>query len=130
MPINRIFELLQKTLAIHGAKQILFEYGNDGKIYGLTFVIKLNDRLYPIKMPTRIENVKKVLLEQGFNYDDEQIYRVAWKNVLAWIEAQMAFIDIGQTKLEEVFLSHFTDQSGKTYFERMESKNFLLEGGE
>ena len=55
MPINRIFEQLQKSLSSHKAKQILFEYGDDGKIYGVTFVILWKDRFLPIKIPAKIK---------------------------------------------------------------------------
>jgi len=126
MPINRIFDRLQKTLAEHGAKQILFEYGDDGKVYGLTFIVKLKERFLPIKLPARISNVKQCLLNQGFSYKDEQVYRIAWRNILDWIEAQMAFIDTEQTKLEEIFLPHMTDRTGRTFFEKMKDNQFLL----
>lgn len=125
--IQQIFNELQKSLSTHGAKQILFEYGDDGKIYGLTFVIKMEDRYLPIKLPANIEGVGRVLEEQGFRYDDEQIYRVAWRIVLDWVLAQMAFIESRQVKLEQIFLPYMTDRTGKTFFEKMKDTKFLLE---
>jgi hypothetical protein len=77
MPINNIFANLQKTLVAHGAKQIVFDYSDDGKIYGLTFTIKHKDKLLNIKLPARIQEAGKLLREQGFRYDNEQVYRVA-----------------------------------------------------
>jgi hypothetical protein len=50
-PIEKIFAELQQTLAAHGAKQLSFDYGDDGKIHGVTFVIKAGERYLPIKLP-------------------------------------------------------------------------------
>jgi hypothetical protein len=32
IPINRIFQRIQDSLAQHGARQISFDYGNNGKV--------------------------------------------------------------------------------------------------
>lgn len=128
-PIRNIFNNIQDNLIKHGARQIVYEYGDDGRVYGLTFVIPINGRNLPIKLPSNIEKATILLRKQGFKYDDEQIYRVAWRNIEDWIAAQMAFIDIGQVKIEQVFLPYMTDQSGVTLFEVMEKKGFLLPSG-
>lgn len=131
IPINRIFDLLQKSLLTHGAKQIVFDYGDDGKIYGLMFIIKVGDRFLPIKLPARVSRVKACLQSQGFRYDDEQIYRVAWRNILDWVLAQMAMIDVEMVKLEEIFLPYVVVGNNKTIYEKMVDDKFLLsEGGE
>ena len=65
--------------------------------------------------------------EQTYGY--EQAYRVAWRNILDWVQAQMALLEIGMVKMEEVFLPYMQDRQGVTYFERMEQRGFLLESG-
>lgn len=129
IPTNRIFELLQKTLSAHGARQVMFDYGEGGKVTGMAFTISYNDKLLPIKLPAQIEKAGQLLREQGFRYDDDQIYRVAWRNILDWVDAQMAFIDIGQVKLEQVFLPYMTDNLGRTFFETLQDTGFLLPRG-
>ncbi len=64
-----------------------------------------------------------------FAYGYEQAYRVAWRNILDWVQAQMALIEIEMTKLEEVFLPYMVAKSGKTYFETLENRQFQLESG-
>ena len=117
-PIDRIFAELQQTLGTHGAKQISFDYGDDGKVHGVQFVIKVNDRFLPIKLPARVENAQAVLKKQWdagiishkhgkaniLGY--EHAYRVAWRNILDWVQAQMALLEIGMVKMEEVFLPY------------------------
>ncbi len=139
-PIERIFAELQHTLGTHGAKQISFDYGDDGKVHGVQFVIKVNDRFIPVKLPARVEQAQAVLERQYKSgvikshigtkvYSYEQAYRVAWRNILDWVLAQMALLEIGMAKIEEVFLPYMQDREGVTFFERMERRNFLLESG-
>ena len=124
-----------------GAKQISFDYGDDGKVNGVQFVIKANDRFIPVKLPARIEKAQAVLKKQWEDgvishkrgkeqtYGYEQAYRVAWRNILDWVQAQMALLEIGMAKMEEVFLPYMLDKQGATFFERMEQQGFLLESG-
>jgi len=141
IPIERIFAELQQTLGTHGAKQISFDYGDDGKVYGVQFVIKVNDRFIPVKLPARVEKAQTVLRKQWEEgvishkrgkeqtYGYEQAYRVAWRNILDWVQAQMALLEIGMAKMEEVFLPYMQDRQGVTFFERMQERGFLLETG-
>jgi hypothetical protein len=65
--------------------------------------------------------------ENTYGYD--QAYRVAWRTILDWVQAQMALLEIGMAKMEEVFLPYMQDREGVTFFERMEQRGFLLESG-
>jgi hypothetical protein len=141
--IDKIFAELQRTLGQHGAKQISYDYGDDGQMHGVQFVIKAgNDRFIPVRLPARVEKAQAVLKRQWDAgiishkvgkekaYGDEQAYRVAWKNILEWTQAQMALLEIEMVKLEEIFLPYMVDRKGKTYFERIEEKHFQLESGD
>jgi len=140
-PIDRIFAELQQTLGTHGAKQISFDYGDDGKVHGVQFVIKINDCFFPIKLPARVEQAQAVLKKQWEDgiishkrgkentYGYEQAYRVAWRNILDWVQAQMALLEIGMAKMEEIFLPYMLDREGKTYFEHIKQQGFLLSDG-
>ncbi len=140
-PIDRIFAELQQTLGTHGAKQISFDYGDNIKVHGVQFVIKINDRFFPVKLPARVEQAQAVLKKQWEDgaishkrgkentYGYEQAYRVAWRNILDWVQAQMALLEIGMVKMEEVFLPYMLDREGKTYFEHIKQRGFLLSDG-
>jgi hypothetical protein len=130
MPINRIFDNIQKMLISRGAKQIMFDYDN-GLAIGITFTIQTPKGLLPIKLPVKIERIKQVFINDGIRCKDElQPYRTGWKNVHDWIKAQLAMLDTEMVKLEEIFLPYMTNKEGQTYFEVMESKNFALPNGE
>src|SRR5439155_4788279 len=117
----RIFDNLQRTLVAHGAKQIALDYGEDGRIHGLVFTIPLGEQQLQAKLPARLQQAQAVLqkqyeaklIERRFT-DPEQAYRVAWRNIWDWVEAQMALFEIGMVKLEEVFLPYVADHSGRT----------------
>ena len=140
-PIDKIFAELQQTLGSHGAKQISYDYSDDGKVEGLRFVIKVNNHFIPIKLPARVEKAQAVLKKQWDEgvishkrgkentYGYDQAYRVAWRNILDWVQAQMALLEIGMAKMEEVFLPYMQDRQGITFYERMEKQDFLLESG-
>ncbi len=141
IPLEKIFSELQKTLAANGAKQISYDFSDDGKIHGIAFAINVHDRLIRIRLPARIEQAQTVLKRQWDEgtishkrgreniYGYEQAYRVAWRNILDWVQAQMAPITIGMAKMEEIFLPYMLDNQGRTLFERVEHRGFLLEGG-
>jgi hypothetical protein len=59
----------------------------------------------------------------------EQAYKTAWANIRDWITAQMALLDTGMVKPEEIFLPYMQDTQGVTLFERMEEQGFLLPSG-
>jgi len=125
-PIQNIFRDIEITLVKHGATQVVKEYDGSGQAIGITFVVKIAEgRFVPVKIPARFREVRQVLADQGFHYDDKKVYRVAWKNIEDWIAAQMTIIELGMVKLQEVFLPYMTDRSGETYFERFEKKNLL-----
>jgi hypothetical protein len=140
-PIDSIFAELQQTLGTHGAKQISYDYGDDGRVQGVQFVIKVNDHFIPIKLPARVDKAQAVLKkqwEEGLishkrgkenTYGYDQAYRVAWRNILDWVQAQIALLEIGMAKMEEVFLPYMQDRQGVTFYERMEKQDFLLESG-
>jgi hypothetical protein len=148
IPINRIFQRIQDSLAQHGARQISFDYGDTGKVYGVFFTILLDEKKLQVKLPARVDKALAVLQKQyknGLMRDrktsaifrrgnkkemDEQAYRVAWRNILDWVEAQMALLEIEMARIEEIFLPYMVNSTGETFFERIEQRGFLLEAGE
>src|SRR5258708_6234736 len=126
--IEKLFAELQKTLAQHGAKQISYDYEDDGRVHAAQFVIKTqNNRFIPVRLPARVEKAQAVLQrqweagiishkvgkEKALGY--EQAYRVAWRNILEWVQAQMALLEIEMVQLEEIFLPYMITRTGETF---------------
>jgi hypothetical protein len=140
MRIDRIFAELQQTLGQHGAKSISFEYGDNGKVQGVGFVISVEGRFIPVRLPARVDKARAVLKRQWDagvishkqgkeTYGPEQAYRVAWRNILDWVQAQMALLEIEMAKIEEVFLPYMVTKSGETFFEVTQRTHFALGSG-
>ena len=96
----------------------------------LQFLLRIKNQDVAFSLPVRWRTLQKVLeLQQIRWWEEEDVYRVAWRNILDWVQAQMALIEIEMTKLEEVFLPYMVAKSGKTYFETLENRQFQLESG-
>ena len=130
LPLPNIFADIEKTLTTHGAKRIVRDYNNIGKIVAISFVVSANKGDLFIRLPARTERVKQIFDNQGIRYKEDQPYRTAWATIRDWISAQMALIDWEMVKLEEVFLPYAVGKNGQTYFEIIENNGFKLGSGE
>src|SRR4051812_15654886 len=65
MSIDRIFEVIRRTLVEHRAKQIIFEYADDGRVKALLFSLEISGTLHGFQMPARVERVEKILYPRG-----------------------------------------------------------------
>lgn len=130
MNIVQIHADIKRLLLNHGAQRIMEDY-EDGKMVGISFIIPTSKGLLPIKMPARWEKVAKImygtldLSEERLN----QAYRTAWKNIHDWLDAQIALIETDMVKMEEVFLPYLLQKGGRTVYETLQDRNFLLPEG-
>ena len=138
---KQTFDKIQKILSSHKANQILFEYDDNGKLKSLSFSLKIADKTIGFKLPARVESVEAIFYQnkkpryswrEAEPLDDkekDQAYRTAWANIRDWLDAQMALIDTGQVKIEEVFLPYAVNHEGKTYFEVVSRQGYQLPSG-
>lgn len=125
--LPNIFSAIEKTLSTHRAKQITREY-NNGKISAISFVVDTKRGPMGVRLPARVEQVKRIFDLQGIRYKDTQPYRTAWATIRDWIDVQMALIDWEMVKVEEVFLPYAVGRNGKTFFESFENGDIPLLG--
>lgn len=121
---------IQGALAGHGARKIAIDYNEAGKPNGLTFGIQTPYGPQVFCLPASSEGVAAVLVKQKVKADQEQIERIAWRNVRDWVLAQMAFIEAGNVLTEEVFLPYQVDKTGQTLFQVYRSGQLMLGKGE
>ncbi|MDP2730554.1 MAG: hypothetical protein Q8O55_08720 [Dehalococcoidales bacterium] len=128
---------IQGILVKHGARSLLLDYLKDGSIGALTFSVPTTRGDLSFKLPVNTEAVFKVLQKRHPNIafhsittakDRAQAARVAWRIIKDWVEAQMALIELGMVKLEEVFLPYALLPSGETYFQALERSGFKMLG--
>ncbi len=133
-PSKTIAEI-QENLVSHGARQVMANYTNDGKIEALSFVIITADKqAISIRLPCDPKPVQQVLIKQYnegkiprvFAEDDRQALRVAWRIVKWWVEAQMGLLETQMVKMEQIFLPYAVVKGGKTLFETMRQGKYAL----
>ncbi len=126
---------IQRTLGEYGATAILTEY-MAGQIEAVSFKVEVNGSQIPFRLPCRHDAVYQTMIrrmrklrEKRIGEYQAQAKRVAWRQILRWIQAQMALTQTGMVKVEEVFLPYMQGKFGKTLYEVMSGNNFkILEG--
>lgn len=114
-----------------GARAIQTEY-KDRKVSAMSFCVRVKEADIPFRLPIRTEPIFEYLQKRRspmyrgrkFEQDQEQAERVAWRQVFRWVQAQLALIDTGMVRIEEVFLPYFQVGIDETLFQRLESGDF------
>jgi len=82
-----------------GATSINTDYVH-GAISGLRWVMPVNGTAALFDMPVRVEPVLKLI------GDKDQAVRVAWRQLLRWVQAQNAMIETGMVEAAEVYFAY------------------------
>jgi hypothetical protein len=119
------------VLVRSGARQVSQVFDGEGRIMGLSFTIMVDGHAIPYSLPARVEAVKKALMrndlatrKRGFPDEEKiakQCYDVAWRQLLRWVEAQMAMIDSGMVEPSEVFMPYALAPNGQTLFQHFKA---------
>lgn len=125
---------IEELLIRHGAKRIQKDITN-GKISAFRFLVDTAVGLVPIQLPVNVEAVYKILekdrkTNRAVKVTMEQAERTAWRCLYDWTAAQMALIEIGMVKMEQVFLPYVISDDGRTFYEVAASKGFYLTEGQ
>ena len=132
---NRTAGQIQDVLRRHGAHGVLTEY-EGGEVSAVSFTIRVNqDQEVPFRLPCRWKQICQLLRSRrkGVRKNlvlEAQAKRIAWRQILRWVEAQMAFIETGMVKMEEVFMPYIQLGIDKTLFDRLEEQRFKMIGYE
>lgn len=118
---------IQGQLVKHGAKKILQDYDDGGRITSISFMIDTPFGTRRIRLPANVDAVHKVLIRQKIKCDREQAERVAWRIVKDWVEAQMAILESEMVQMEEIFLPYMIGASGQTFFEAYQNNQLQIE---
>lgn len=124
---------IERILSEHGVMSIMKQY-EDGQVVSLSFLIDDGEKKIPVRMPIRVDECLKVMQKQKKEHPKmqikatkEQASKVAWRIMKDWIEVQMALLEINMVRFEEIFLPYIETTGGKTIYEKLEERKFLLE---
>jgi len=134
VPPERSVTQIEKRLVAHGARNIMKEYGAEGGLAGIAFIVNAHGKDMPFKIPARIDRVEKRLRESvrrprngTISRIKDQAQRTAWKILADWVDIQMSLIDLDQVEMLEVFLPFVYDVGRKqTFFEKIKDGNLKL----
>ena len=126
---ERTVSEIQQILATHGASAVLLEYAI-ANVEAISFKYDVGGQQIPFRLPCRWRAIETVLRKSGKRprYDDtfeKWARRVAWRQILRWVEAQMALVETSMVKVEEVFFPYIQTKTGQTVFELQEQRGFL-----
>ena len=124
---------IQRCLGRYGARSILVEY-EDGEVDAVSFQVAVKGTLVPFHLPCRWKAVYSALYEgkkgrnteKGYAIRDAQAKRVAWRQILRWVEAQMALVQTKMVSMEEVFLPYMQVKPGQTLYQVLENRGFKM----
>lgn len=122
-------EIVAQLISV-GANEINQSY-KDGKLVGLKWVLMIHGEPRLFDMPVRIEPIYQILQgrrREPYKYeaqDRAQAARVAWRQLLRWVEVQIAMITVGMAEAREVFLPYLWDPAtNQTLYQFMEGRCF------
>ena len=130
IPVQKTAGEILGLLVRAGATQVSLDYKGT-KIVGMRFTYPVDGHDVAFSLPVRTEPIFKTIngrrtpdAWKQFNRADmeakdrEQADRVAWRQLLRWIEAQIAMIETGMVKTDEVFLPYAATPGGQTLYEQ------------
>jgi hypothetical protein len=133
VPVARSLDFMKRKLVQHGARQIMEQYSVDGRITGLAFILNVDGTEIPFKVPARVEECERILmenlapgaLEKTRKRIPAQAERTAWKIMSDWVEVQMAMVELAQVEVMEVFLPYVYDVAqDRTFFDSLKAGGF------
>ena len=134
VPVARSIQHIENRLVRYGAQEILKTYDADKNLEGFCFIVRLQGKEIPFKLPARVANVEKVLKNEirkprpgTQERVREQAKRTAWKLVSDWVDIQLSLVELGQAELMEVLLPYvYNPATQETFFEQIKGNGYKL----
>ncbi len=119
---------IQSSLVKHGAKKIVTDYDDKGRITAVCFLIDTPNGQRGIRLPSNVEGVQCVLSKQKVKCDREHAEKVAWRIVKDWVESQMAILESAMVQMDEIFLPYMMNSQGQTIYQLYQKQQLMIEG--
>lgn len=124
---------IQRVLGQYGVSAIQTEY-DKGEVMAVFFKIKIGDQNVPFRLPCRSDAIYQIIIgrmkkvrEKRVDEYHAQAKRIAWRQILRWVEAQMALVETNMVKIQEVFMPYIqVDAEGQTLYEKLEGNKFKM----
>lgn len=120
VPAQRSIAEIGEMLVERKATHISFAYAN-GLPIAVRFALDVRGRTMEFVLPCDEEGVHRVLQadRRRGTVSLEHSRNVAWRCVRDWLRAQVALVQIGAAKLEQIMLPYAVMHDGSTVWQRM-----------
>ena len=123
-----------------GARDISLQYDAQRKVCGMRFSLPVESFVVTFALPVRVDPVFAILngrrpkeswqrnnRQKFAGQDREQAERVAWRQLLRWMQAQLALIETGMVARHEVFMPYLLHAgTNQTLFEYMQGEGLKM----
>jgi hypothetical protein len=133
VPTNVTIGQIQKLLVEAGARQILTEYDDDGRLAGISFLAETVVGPRHFVLPVNVVAVQIVLKRDRVPprlSTSDHAERVAWRITKDWLEAQLAIVRTEMVTLDQVMLPYLRDAGGRTVYQMYLDQQKALPSGE
>lgn len=136
VPVQKTVGEISALLVRAGAREIMQTF-DSGQPAGVKWSMDLYGRTVWFQMPVRVDSVyqviakryKGILSAQRRAALKEQAARVAWRQLLAWTQVQIAMVQLNMAEFAQVFLPYVLDTSQRTMWDLVKDSQFKqLEG--
>lgn len=137
IPVSQTVSEIQRILGQYGASAIMIEFENS-EPSAIFFEIRVNTHKPTFRLPCRWKQIEIYLNKkhppQDYIYAGEvktrtntdQAKRVAWRQILRWVEAQLALVETDMVTIQEVFLPYLETGKNQTLYELIEESKFKM----
>jgi hypothetical protein len=127
-PLRTVSEIGQELIKA-GARQIATEFGVDRKPVALRWQMEVEDgRQLIFEMPARVDRLLLVMRKRAPLAPADALLakaeRVAWRQLLRWVQAQNALLETGMVKPQQVFFAYWLPTGRKSIYEMVEAAQF------
>lgn len=123
---------IQEILAEAGATHVRTSYNpQEGGVDSIEFTLEIEAEQVGFRLSPDVEGMQRALKEdEGVPPSKETIEhaeKVAWRNLKAWLESQLAFRAANQASLDQLLLGYGITRTGETMYHRLVEDKKLLE---
>lgn len=124
---------IQAVLSANGANAILLDF-DLCKVSAVSFKYRVGENEIPFRLPCRWQGMESMLRKSGKRPRHDDTFetwarRVAWRQILRWVESQIALVQTSMVSVQEVFFPYILTKNNQTIYELQEKNGFLMIGG-
>lgn len=121
--------MIEKLLVDFGSKNIMKEYGPEGRVSAISFTLDTQGMVLPFRLPAKVQEAY-LWLKRKHNSSNaktlmDQAERIVWKQLYEWVFLQLCMIELEQAEKLELFFPYLKDvQKNETFYQKLKSNGF------